>query len=147
MIKFFTIIFLVYYIFRVLKPSFMVNTFNKLSDDMKALNNAKDDKGKKKIAENRIIAILGRLFLLYIFAIPLTIAEVIYIFSAVQYGSKIITIGFIIWYFLLLIMGIIKSKLNKERFEKIKKFSFKRVFINLIDVAYFGYMYYILFLV
>ena len=147
MIKFFTILFLVYYIFRVFKPSFMVNTFNKLSDDMKALNNAKDDKGKKKIAENRIIAILGRLFLLYIFAIPLTIAEVIYIFSAVQYGSKIITIGFIIWYFLLLIMGIIKSKLNKERFEKIKKFSFKRVFINLIDVAYFGYMYYILFLV
>lgn len=147
MIKFFTILFLVYYIFRVFKPSFMVNTMNKLNDDMKALNNAKDDKDKKKIAENRIIAILGRLFLLCIFAIPLTIAEVIYIFSAVQYGSKIITIGFIIWYFLLLIIGTIKSKLNKEKFEKIKKFSFKRVLINLIDVAYFGYMYYILFLV
>lgn len=147
MIKFFTILFLVYYIFRVFKPSFMVGTFNKLNEDFKAFNNAKDDKEKEEIVINRIAAILGRLVLLCITIIPLTIAEVIYIFSAVQYGSKIITIGFIIWYFLLLIIGIIKSKLNKERFEKIKKFSFKRVFINLIDVAYFGYMYYILFLV
>lgn len=147
MIKFFTIIFLVYYIFRVLKPSFMVGTFNKLNEDFKNFNNAKDDKEREEIVINRIAAILGRLVLLCITIIPLTIAEVIYIFSAVQYGSKIITIGFIIWYFLLLIIGIIKSKLNKERFEKIKKFSFKRVFINLIDVAYFGYMYYILFLV
>ena len=64
MIKFFTIIFLVYYIFRVLKPSFMVGTFNKLNEDFKAFNNAKDDKEKEEIVINRIAAILGRLVLL-----------------------------------------------------------------------------------
>ena len=54
MIKFFTIIFLVYYIFRVLKPSFMVGTFNKLNEDFKAFNNAKDDKEKIYRKSNRL---------------------------------------------------------------------------------------------
>lgn len=147
MIKFFTILFLVYYIFRVFKPSFMVNTMNKLQEDFKSFNDAKDDKEREEIVVKRIGAILGRLALICVFAIPVAIAEVIYIFSAVQYGNKIITIGFIIWWFLLLFIEIIKNKLKKDKFGKIKKFSFKRIFINIITVAYFGYMYYILFLV
>lgn len=147
MIKFFTILFLVYYIFKVFKPSFMVETMNKLQEDLKSFNNAKDDEERENIVIKRIGAILGRFVLICLFAIPLTIAEIIYIFSAVQYGNKLITIGFIIWWFLLLFIGIIKNKLNKDKFKKIKRFSFKRIFINLIDVAYFGYMYYILFLV
>lgn len=148
MIKFFTILFLVYYIFRVFKPSFMVNTMNKLQEDFKSFNDAKDDKEREEIVVKRIGAMLGRFItLICIFTIPLTIAEVIYIFSAVQYGNKLITIGFIIWWFLLLFIGIIKSKFNEDKFKKIKKFSFSRIFINVIDVAYFGYMYYILFLV
>lgn len=147
MIKFFTILFLVYYIFRVFNPSFMVGTFNKLNEDFKAFNNAKDDKEKEEIVINRIAAILGRLVLLCITIIPLTIAEIIYIFSAVQYGSKIITIGFIIWYFLLFLLDIIINKTKEDKFEKVKRFSFKRLFINAINVVYFGYMYYILFLV
>ena len=125
----------------------MVNTMNRLQEDLKSFDNAKDDKEKEEIVAKRIGAILGRLALVCVFVTPLTIAEVIYIFSAVQYGNKIITIGFIIWYFLLLIIGIVKNKFNKDKFKKIKKFSFKRIFINIIDVAYFGYMYYILFLV
>lgn len=147
MIKFFTILFLVYYIFRVFKPSFMVNTMNKLQEDFKSFNNAKDDKEREEIVIKRIGVMLGRFTLICIFTIPLTIAEVIYIFSAVQYGNKIITIGFIIWWFLLLFIRIIKNKFNEDKFKKIKKFSFKRIFINIIDVAYFGYMYYILFLI
>lgn len=146
MIKFFTILFLVFYIFKVFKPSFMVDTMNKLQEDLKSFNNAKDDKEREDIVIKRIGAILGRFTLICLFAIPLTIAEIIYIFSAVQYGNKLITIGFIIWWFLLLFIGVVKNKLNKEKFKEIKKFSFKRIFINLIDVAYFGYMYYILFL-
>lgn len=147
MIKFFTIIFLLYYIFRVFKSDFMVNTFNKLQEDFKSFNNAKDDKEREEIVIKRIGAILGRFILICIFTIPLTIAKVVYIFSAVQYGNRIITIGFIIWWFFLLFIGIIENKLNKDKFKKIKNFSFRRIFINLIDVAYFGYMYYILFLV
>ena len=147
MIKFFTILFLVYYIFRVFKPSFMVNTMNKLQEDFKSFNDAKDEKEREEIVIKRIGAMLGRFTLICIFTIPLTIAEIIYIFSAVQYGNKLITIGFIIWWFLLLFIGIIKNKFNEDKFKKIKKFSFKRIFINIIDVAYFGYMYYILFLV
>lgn len=147
MIKFFTILFLVYYIFRVFKPSFMVNTMNKLNKDLKSFNDAKDDKEREEIVAKRIGGILGRFTLMCIFTIPLTIAEIIYIFSAVQYGNKTITIGFIIWWFLLLFIEIIKNKLKKDKFGKIKKFSFKRIFINIITVAYFGYMYYILFLV
>lgn len=147
MIKFFTILFLVFYIFKVFKPSFMVDTMNKLQEYLKSFNNAKDDEERENIVIKRIGAILGRFVLICLFAIPLTIAEIIYIFSAVQYGNKLITIGFIIWWFLLLFIGIIKNKLNKDKFKKIKRFSFKRIFVNLIDVAYFGYMYYILFLV
>lgn len=147
MIKFFTILFLVFYIFKVFKPSFMVETMNKLQEDLKSFNNAKDDKEREEIVIKRIGAILGRFTLVCLLAIPLTIAEIIYIFSAVQYGNKLITIGFIIWWFLLLFIGVIENKLNKDKFKEIKKFSFKRIFINLIDVAYFGYMYYILFLV
>lgn len=147
MIKFFTILFLVYYIFRVFNPSFMVGTFNKLNEDFKNFNNAKDDEEREEIVINRIAAILGRLVLLCITIIPLTIAEIIYIFSAVQYGSKIITIGFIIWYFLLFVLDIIISKTKEDEFEKVKRFSFKRLFINVINVVYFGYMYYVLFLI
>lgn len=147
MIKFFTIVFLLYYIFRVFKSDFMVDTFNKLNEDLKAFNYAKDDKEKEQIVKTRLVNILGRFALITIIVIPLTIAEVIYIFSAVQYGNRIITIGFVIWYFLLLAIGLVKNKIKKNKFAKIKRFSFGRLFVNIIDVAYFGYMYYILFLV
>ena len=147
MIKFFTIVFLLYYIFRVFKSDFMVDTFNKLNEDLKAFNYAKDDKEKEQIVKTRLANILGRFALITIIVIPLTIAEVIYIFSAVQYGNRIITIGFVIWYFLLLAIGLVKNKIKKNKFAKIKRFSFWRLFVNIIDVAYFGYMYCILFLV
>lgn len=147
MIKFFTIIFLLYYIFRVFKSDFMVSTINKITEDCKAFNEAKDDKEKEKIIKTRLVSILGRFILITLFTVPLTIAEAIYIFSAVQYGNKIITIGFIIWWFLILVIGILENKFNKNKFAKIKEFSFIRLFIHIIDVAYFGYMYYILFLV
>lgn len=147
MIKFSTIIFLLYYIFRVFKGNFMVETINKLNEDFNNFNNAKDDKEREEIVINRIGAMLGRFTLICLVTIPLTIAEIIYIFSAVQYGNKFITIGFIIWWFLILISGIIENKLNKNKFAKIKEFSFTRLFIHIVDVAYFGYMYYILFLV
>ena len=71
MIKFFTILFLVFYIFKVFKPSFMVNTMNKLQEDLKSFNNAKDDKEREDIVIKRIGAILGRFVLICLFAIPL----------------------------------------------------------------------------
>lgn len=147
MIKFFTIIFLLYYIFRVFKPSFMVETINKLNQDFKDFDNTKDEREKEDFVINRLIPILGRFSLVCLVVIPLTVAEFIYMFSAVQYGNKIITIGFIIFYFLFLIIELVKSKLQEEKFKKIKKFTFERLFINMIHATYFGYMYYILFLV
>ena len=146
MIKVFTIIFLLFYIFRVFKNGFLIDTSNKLTEDLKKFNDIKDDSEKKEFIVNRLVPIITRLSFLIILTLPITIAELIYIFSAVQYGNKLITIGFIIWWFLLLIIGTIKNKLKKDKFEKVKRFSLWRLFVNIIDVAYFGYMYYVLFL-
>lgn len=146
MIKVFTIIFLLFYILKFVRNGLFKGTMNKLLDDLKRYTDIKDETEKEEFVMTRTIPVVSRFILLLMIAIPITIAELIYIFSAVQYGNKIITIGFIIWWFLLLIIGTIKNKLKKDKFEKVKRFSLWRLFVNIIDVAYFGYMYYVLFL-
>lgn len=149
MIKFFTILFLVYYTAKLFKQNIFMEGIDKnivkISKELKT-SNSKDILDKLK--ENGDMDTIAKCCLTSFFILlPITVAEFFYIFFATQYGNKIITVGYLIWWVILFIVGIIKNKLNKNKELKYIKFSIWRLFLYLIDVAYFGYMYYILFLV
>lgn len=148
MFKFFTIIFLIYYTIRLMKPSLFVDTVNKCQEFIKEQESITDKKEKTKHIENNIETIM-QMIGFTLLSITITASEVIYIFSAVEYGDKLITIGYIIWWLFILITGLIKSKIrraNGNLFNNIKKFSLWRIFIFTIDVFYFAYMYYAVFI-
>lgn len=149
MIKFFTILFLVYYTVKLFKQNiFMEGIAKNIVKISKELKTSNSKEIFDKLKENGDMDTIAKYCLTSCFILlPIIVAEFFYIFFATQYGNKIITVGYLIWWFLLLFIGIIKNKFNEDKFKKIKKFSFKRIFINIIDVTYFGYMYYILFLV
>lgn len=114
MIKFFTIILLLYYVLITVNHGLFKGTMNKLMDDLKRYTDIKDETEKEEFVMTRTIPVVSRFILLLMIAIPITIVELIYIFSAVQYGNKIITIGFIIWWFFVLSVGLIQNKLKKR---------------------------------
>lgn len=169
--KLLTVIFLTYYIISlknqntwILKPfkkiyegvsSYISN--EKLSDELvknyfdKILKVYADD-NETTYMKNAAIGFLG--ILLYIIFM---IMEFIYIIKATSVlgASKYITIGYLIFWILILLKSLWKSK-NKinqtdgevvmETFNKSFNFSIQQFVINLVDVAYFGHMFYILFI-
>lgn len=149
MIKFFTILFLVYYTVKLFKQNiFMEGIAKNIVKISKELKTSNSKEIFDKLKENGDMDTIAKYCLTSCFILlPIIVAEFFYIFFATQYGNKLITIGYLVWWFTLFIVGIIKNKLNKNKEFKYVKFSIWRFFICLIDVAYFGYMYYILFLV
>lgn len=148
MFKIFTIIFLIYYTIRLFKPSLFIGTLNSFQKVVREQELIKDKAEKNEHLTNNIGSLMSFL-LLSLFSLVITIAEAIYIFSATQYGNKLITIGFVLWWIFLLLIGILKNKIKKANgtlFNDIKKVSLWRIFVSLIDVTYFGYMYFTLFL-
>ena len=148
MFKIFTIIFLIYYTIRLFKPSLFIGTLNSFQKVVREQELIKDKAEKNEHLTNNIGSLMSFL-LLSLFSLVITIAEAIYIFSATQYGNKLITIGFVLWWIFLWLIGILKNKIKKANgtlFNDIKKVSLWRIFVSLIDVTYFGYMYFTLFL-
>lgn len=171
--KLLTVIFLTYYIISlknqntwILKPfkkiyeevsNYISN--EKLSD--KLVKNYFDkilkvyaDNNEATYMKNVAIGFLG--ILLYIIFM---IMEFIYIIKAISVlgASKYITICYLIFWILILLKSLWQSKrnikINKadgevviEAFNKCFNFSIQQFVINLVDVAYFGYMFYILFI-
>lgn len=70
--------------------------------------------------------------------------EIPYMCRALSYEKNIITIGFIVFWFMIFTIRLILK--NRENKSKRKIIEFINRIINLIDLSYFMYMFYILFL-
>lgn len=158
--KILTVTFLIYYIVKVFRQKgWLVNSligmYDLLPKDLKIsevktyVNNLKgkdkDEYGKQSVK------MVGLLLLAIIFGI----IEFIYVVKVTAFNcSKIITVGYLIFWILILIKSIISSKAQNSKKDitiaeglvKLKRYKISQMLINLVDVAYFGYIFYILFI-
>lgn len=87
---------------------------------------------------------LGRKLIKSMTLIVMDLIEIPYMCIALSYEKNIITIGFIIfWFVIFTIRQILKNRENKSKRKMIELIN--RI-INLIDLSYFMYMFYVLFL-
>ena len=88
---------------------------------------------------------LGRKCIKNIVLIVMDLIEIIYICIALSYEKNIITIGFIIfWFVIFTIRQALKNHENKST--RRKMIDIINRIINLVDLTYFIYMFYILFI-
>lgn len=145
MMKFLTIIFLTFYITKLFTgfkdiKKLMIKTNKIVNSDEKVDYSKLNDENLWTIVKF-VIPSIGILVL--------QIVVFFYIFFATSHGNTYITIGFVIFWLLLLAKGLLKNKkkgLTDEECDKILKFSFKEKLIDIIDIAYFGYMFFVLFI-
>lgn len=149
--KILTILFLTYYIIKVFNQNFMAKSIkefmNKLGSNKEKGELLTQQDIQEFLKDKDNISLLFKSIGALIIVLILNVLEFFYIFFALQYGNKLITVSYIIFWFMILFFGLIKGKINKGKVTKVKKFSLLQLLIFIIDVAYFGYMYYILFLV
>lgn len=87
---------------------------------------------------------LGRKCIKNITLIVIDLIEIPYMCMAPSYEKNIITIGFIVfWFVIFTIRHMLKE--NKTNLKKFRINTINRI-INLIDLSYFIYMFYILFI-
>lgn len=87
---------------------------------------------------------LGRKCIKNITLIVMDLIEILYMCITLSYEKNVITIGFIVfWFMVFAIRHILKNRENKS---KRKIIDLINRIINLIDLSYFMYMFYILFL-
>lgn len=148
--KILTILFLTYYIIKVFNQNFMAKSMkeftNKLASNKEKGELLTQEDTEEFLKDKDNISLLFKSIGALIIALILSVLEFFYIFFALQYGNRLITASYIIFWFVILFFGLIKGKINKGRVTKFKKFSLMQLLISIVDVAYFGYMFYILFL-
>lgn len=145
--KFLTVGFLLYYIIRLVNQ----NMFSKSMLTYKELDmmgNMDKDLSKRTEEDNEIVKKGIKQVLQFIFILlPIMIAEIFYIFNALQYGNKTITVGYLMFWIILLIISMVKAKIRtKNKIDISTKFSMITMFITIIDIMYFGYMTYVFFI-
>lgn len=148
MIKFLTITFLIYYTIRIINPSLMIGTLNNFVDLLNKYESIEDKEEQNDfITQAENLTLLIKTLTFSLIQILISIVELYYIIAVIPYGCTTITLGYLIWWSILFLYGVIRNKLKKDKkLTKIKKFSFSRMVILLLDVFYFSYMYFILFL-
>lgn len=158
--KVLTVIFLVCYIVKVFRQkgwlhNSLIGVYDLLPKDLKVsemktyVNNLK---GKDKDEyDKQSVKMVGLLLLAIIFGI----IEFIYVIKVTAFNcNKIIVVGYLIFWILVFVERIISSKAQNskkditiaESLVKLKRYKISQMLINLIDVAYFGYIFYILFI-
>lgn len=141
--KFVTILLLIWYFIKLINQNFLMK-------DIKKINNTVIDKSKEEIAkllqEYEFVETLLKSILALIINLSVSVIEIFYILSAVQYGDKNISLVYLAFWMAILLGGIVQYKLRGKEKRPSKNFSLLQWIINLVDFAYFGYMYYVLFL-
>lgn len=144
MMGFLTIFFILVYIMQVkfqnlsfrkiIKETLVGTDKNKMTDTI--------NKGIK----NKDVNIVALLFLTFIMMI-VDILKVFYIVFSFKYNINVVLL-YAIFCILVLIGKNIRSKINRENIisEKKTKYSVKQMLINLVDLAFFIYMFIILFI-
>lgn len=156
--KFLTVIFLVYCIVKVFKQKgWLHNSFIKFYEllpmDLKDSDVAeylKDNDNKELNVQ--ILKILGW----FILDIILIIIQFSYVIRATSYScNKAITLGYLVFWMLMILritMSVIKTKNKNKRntvaesLVKLKKYRISKLLTALLSLAYFGYMFFILFI-
>ncbi|HFD2033392.1 TPA: hypothetical protein ACF2DD_001969 [Clostridium perfringens] len=143
MMKVLTIIFLVYYISNLFSPHGIIS--RNTGDFLEAHS-------KEKGFLKQTIKLFGIFLVLFLSGV----VEIIYVVLATNYGSKIITIGFLIFYIMNIVISYKKSKKsnnkNEDPIEVLNKFkndirkrTVRRTIITMITIIYFTYMFIVLF--
>lgn len=136
--KFLTICFLVFYIFTLINKKSLINLINKMSNmDSIEINKILLGDNYTDRANLFKFCIYGGL------SIIVCVIEVFYMFFALSYLPKIIGIGYIIFWFYILIVQIIKKKKGNN---KILKLSLMGYMQSVIDILYYLCMVKVLFL-
>lgn len=143
MMKVLTIIFLIYYISNLFSPHGIIS--RNTGDFLEA--HSKDEGFLQQS-----IKLLGLFLIMFLFGI----IEMIYVVSATSYGSKIITISFLIFYIIRFIISYKKNKKSnskdEEAIECLNKFknnvtkrTVRGTIVTIIAIIYFAYMFTVLF--
>lgn len=158
--KILTVIFLVYYIVKVFKQrgwlqNSMVKMCEMLPQNVKA---SEAEKCTDKLSKDELTNIgkeTCKLFGILVLYIIFILTEFIYVIKATSMNcNKVVVVGYLIFWILILIKGMIQNKRNKVKKDitivegviKLKKYKISQMLINLVDVAYFGYMFFVLFI-
>ncbi|HFD2052107.1 MAG: hypothetical protein KHZ90_09680 [Veillonella parvula] len=143
MMKVLTIIFLIYYISNLFSPYGIIS--RNTGDFLEA--HSKDEGFLRQS-----VKLLGLFLIMFLFGI----IEMIYVVLATNYGSKIITISFLIFYIINLIISYKKNKKSnskdEEAIEFLNKFknnvakrTVRGTIVTIITIIYFVYMFTVLF--
>lgn len=142
--KFVTILLLIWYFIKLINQNFLMEGVKKINDTV-------IDKSKEELAElsqdYNFLKLLCRSILSMIIYFSIATIEIFYILSAVQYGNKNVSLAYLVFWLAVFLGGILQYKLRGKEKRPSKKFSLLQWIINLVDFAYFSYMYYILFLI
>ena len=143
MMKVLTIIFLIYYISNLFSPHGIIS--RNTGDFLEA--HSKDEGFLKQF-----IKLLGIFLALFLFRM----IEMIYVVLATNFGNKIITIGFLIFYIINFVILYKKSKKSNNKNEDaievldkfkndVKKRTVRGTIVNITTIIYFTYMFTVLF--
>lgn len=145
MMKFFTIILILYYInmcinqnktMRKLLRKFGKQDVNEIFKREKNL-----DLDEKEYFEN-----MFKLIVVTFGALLMQVIEIIYLFYAYQYSNIYIWIIYMLFWLSILIYRKIKAKNSKGKlYSSSLEYSVKELIINIVDLVFFTYMFVILF--
>lgn len=142
--KFLTVFFIIFYLFQIFNQNkrlkrYMAKYFNKDESEMIAYFESED---KTKVFLE-IVYLISTIFLMFI---PM-IVEMFYIAFAFEIAFSVTFVYLIIW-LTVFIVGRFKNKQRKGLidFNKYNKYSIKQMIVNIIDLSYFGFMFYMLFI-
>lgn len=156
-----TVIFLAYYIIKIFKQKGWLHTssigvYKFLPTDLKIseMKNYMDGLSTDDNVEfaKSIFKFTGVLLLYLVFLF----IEFIYIIKSTSIQcNKVVVIGYLIFWILIFIKNMIGTKRNRnktialtvgEGVNKLNKYSISQMLANLVDVSYFGYMFFALFI-
>lgn len=145
--KFLTVLFILYYTFELFNQSKFIRKYivkYKGLTDEEYSDKIKDELSDKDTLK-QTFKFIG-LILLIGFIPP--VVEIVYIAFAFQYADMV-TLAYLLFWLSVFTMGRYRSKKVKGKFllnENIGKYSIRQMFIHIIDLSYFVYMFYILFM-
>jgi len=149
---FWTVVFITYYLMVLVRGNIFYDILQK-AGELTIKQATMTTKKEKDAIGSEIMKVAWKILL----AIPLLIAECIYLFKAISIDTLKYPTLIILFYSLLTTFVLNKSKKTKEdltteegrirykiTLEKIKRYSFKSFITTLIFLGYFGYMFYLL---
>lgn len=140
--KVLTPLFLVYYIYQLFSQHKMLRSFNKRYEGEKWIELTEKAKADVSIVWD-MLKLIGLSFIHILIIFPV---EFIYICNSFTV-NKTVALAYLVLWLVILFKGIIKFKLNKNKKKDYvlpSNWKLSTFIINVIDVLFFGYMFYML---